>query len=247
MGTYTKEAIADLSNRRSGPRTDSGEPRKSYLTLPDQRLFRRRRAVRYPAFAKRTNHTVSRNQGIAAQSERGCSSWEPQAYRRSGSGSREGGEGEGFFSRGNFSQRLVKTSADNLKRTYESEGFSSVTVTPEVNRSGGNISVQFRVDEGPQDVVASLHVVGNNTVPVSILVPAGLKVTEGQPYSTKKVNEDRNQIGAQYLRLGYLNATFRSNARPLGKNSHQLDVTYTIAEGPKVLLDSVMNSWRQSD
>jgi outer membrane protein insertion porin family len=145
-----------------------------------------------------------------------------------------------IFSRGNFSQRLVKTSADNLKRTYESEGFSSVTVTPEVNRSGGNISVQFRVDEGPQDVVASLHVVGNNTVPVSILVPAGLKVTEGQPYSTKKVNEDRNQIGAQYLRLGYLNATFRSNARPLVKNSHQLDVTYTIAEGPRVLLDSVM-------
>jgi outer membrane protein assembly factor BamA len=145
-----------------------------------------------------------------------------------------------FFSRGNFSQRLVRTSADNLKRTYEAEGFSSVTVTPEVKRSGGNISVQFRVNEGPQDVVASLHVVGNNTVPVATLAPAGLKVTEGQPYSVKKVDEDRNQIGAQYLRMGYLNATFRSTAHSLGKNPHQLDVTYTISEGPKILLDSVM-------
>ena len=145
-----------------------------------------------------------------------------------------------FFFRGNFSQRLVRTSADNLKRTYEAEGFSSVTVTPEVKRSGRNISVQFRVNEGPQDIVASLHVVGNNTVPVATLAPAGLKVTEGQPYSVKKVDEDRNQIGAQYLRMGYLNATFRSTAHSLGKNPHQLDVTYTISEGPKILLDSVM-------
>ena len=73
--------------------------------------------------------------------------------------------------------------------------------------------MQFRVDEGPQDVVASLHVVGNQTVPVSTLAPQGLKVTEGQPYSAKKVDEDRNQIGAQYLRLGYLNANFRATVR----------------------------------
>ena len=93
MGTYTKEAVADLSNRWSGSRTDSGEPRKSYLTLPNQRLFRRRCAVRCSAFAKRTNHTVSRYQRIAAQSDRGCRGGEPQAFRRSASRAREGGEG----------------------------------------------------------------------------------------------------------------------------------------------------------
>jgi len=145
-----------------------------------------------------------------------------------------------FFSHGAFSDRLMKTSADNLKRVYQAEGFSSVSVTPEVKRSGGNISVQFRVDEGPQDIVAALHLVGNNTVPASTLAPQGLKVTEGQPYSTKKVDEDRNQIGAQYLRLGYLNENFRATARPVGKDPHRLDVTYTISEGPKVIVESVI-------
>ena len=145
-----------------------------------------------------------------------------------------------WFSRGAFSQRLVKKSADNLKRLYQSEGFSSVQVTPEVKRSGGNISVQFRVDEGPQDVVASLQVVGNNTVPVATLAPQGLKVTEGMAYSAKKVDEDRNQIGAQYLRLGYLNATFRATAHAAEPKSHRLNVTYTISEGPKVIVDSVI-------
>lgn len=145
-----------------------------------------------------------------------------------------------FFSHGAFSQQLVKTSADNLKRTYEAEGFSSVTVTPQVKRDGGNISVRFRVDEGPQDTVAALHLVGNNTVPVTTLAPQGLKVAEGQPYSTRQVDEDRNQIGAQYLRLGYLNANFRATAHPVGKDPHRLDVTYTISEGPKVMLKSVV-------
>ena len=98
----------------------------------------------------------------------------------------------------------------------------------------------FRVKEGPQDIVEALHVVGNTTVPVSALAPQGLKVTGGQPYSTKKVDEDRNQIGAQYLRLGYFNANFRATARPVGKDPHRLEVTYTISEGPKVILDSVV-------
>ncbi|HEX3352163.1 MAG TPA: POTRA domain-containing protein [Terriglobales bacterium] len=145
-----------------------------------------------------------------------------------------------WFSRGAFSQRLVKKSTDNLERLYQSEGFSSVKVTPEVNKSGGNISVRFRVDEGPQDVVASLQVVGNNTVPVATLAPQGLKVSEGMAYSAKKVDEDRNQIGAQYLRLGYLNATFRATARAAEPKSHRLNVTYTISEGPKVIVDSVI-------
>ena len=34
--------------------------------------------------------------------------------------------------------------------------------------------------------------------------------------------------------------TFRATARPVGKDPHRLDVTYTISEGPKVILDSVM-------
>jgi outer membrane protein insertion porin family len=155
-----------------------------------------------------------------------------------------------FLSHGSFSQQLVKTSTGNLKRIYQAEGFSSVSVTPEVKRNGGNISVQFRVDEGPQDIVAALHVVGNNTVQVSALAPQGLKVSEGEPYSTKKVDDDRNQIGAQYLRMGYLNANFRATAHPIGKDPHRLDVTYAISEGPKVILDSVVtlgaNVTRQS-
>jgi outer membrane protein insertion porin family len=70
-------------------------------------------------------------------------------------------------------------------------------------------------------------------------------VVEGQPYSTKKVDEDRNQIVAQYLRMGYLNASFRATARPVQKNSHRLHVTYTITEGPRVMTDNIITLGRK--
>jgi outer membrane protein insertion porin family len=145
-----------------------------------------------------------------------------------------------FFSHGKFSTQLARKSADNLKRVYQAQGFSSVEITPEVTEANGNIVVKFRVVEGPQDIVESLTLNGNVTVPESTLAPSGLKVVEGQAYSTKRVDEDRNQIMAQYLRMGYLNANFRAMAQAVGKNSHRLAVTYLISEGPRVITKSVI-------
>jgi outer membrane protein insertion porin family len=144
-----------------------------------------------------------------------------------------------FFSHGKFSDQLVKQSVDNLEKVYEAEGFSSVKVTPEITKTGENIIATFHVEEGPRDVVQSLQLNGNDTVPQNTLTPKGLKVAEGQPYSAKKVDEDRNQIIAQYLRLGYLNVNFRATAHKVGNDPHRLSVTYMIMEGPRVMVDSI--------
>ena len=145
-----------------------------------------------------------------------------------------------FLSHGAFSEQLVRQSVKNLENIYQAEGFSNVKVTPDVVKKGGNIVATFRVEEGPQDIVEILHLEGNRNVPESRLAPQGLKAVEGQPYSTKKVDEDRNQIIAQYLRMGYLNASFRASAQKINGNPHRLEVTYEITEGPKVTVDSVV-------
>ena len=144
-----------------------------------------------------------------------------------------------FFSHGKFSNQLVKQSVDNLEKVYQAEGFSSVKVTPELTKTGENIVATFHIEEGPRDVVESLQLNGNQTVSKERLAPQGLKVVEGQAYSAKKVDEDRNQIMAQYLRMGYLNVNFRSTAHKVGNDPHRLAVTYIIAEGPRVIIDSV--------
>lgn len=148
---------------------------------------------------------------------------------------------EHLLSRGKFSQELMRKSVGNLKAIYQSEGFSSVQIAPAVKNSGGNVYVTFAVTEGPRDVVASLKVEGANTFPLSQYAPQGLKTIAGRPYSGAHVVADRTEIMANYLKAGYLTASFRETATAVSKSKpHQINVVYHIYEGPRVLTGDVI-------
>jgi len=150
-----------------------------------------------------------------------------------------------LFSAGKYSEQLVNQSVKNLKAVYQSEGFSSVTVVPTVSREGGDIVVSFRVTEGPRDVVSALEVQGADTFPPSQYAPQGLQLAAGQPYSQSHVQSDRAHIIANYLRAGYLNASFRETAKAIAKNDpHHINVVYHIYEGPRVLTGDVLTLGR---
>lgn len=151
-----------------------------------------------------------------------------------------------WFEHGKFSEKLVRTSLTNLENVYKAAGFSSVKVTPQVTtHSNGNVLVTFRVDEGPQDIVETLLVRGNDTVSLAQLAPHGMLLAPGRPYSQRNVNQDRDHIMARYLDLGYLTANFRETVQPLPKQPHQLVVTYEIHEGPQVRTSQVVTLGRR--
>ena len=152
---------------------------------------------------------------------------------------------EGFpFSHGSFSAPLLQQSVDNIKALYQNSGYSSVQVTPQITHPGGNLAVKFQIREGPQDYVTALHFVGN-TVNTAVLAPNGLLIGPGTPFSQKLISQDRAQILAQYLSLGYLNATLRPTATPVKGHPHELEVSYTINEGPQVRTATVTTIGRQ--
>jgi outer membrane protein insertion porin family len=152
----------------------------------------------------------------------------------------------GWWGHGSFSQKLVRTTVTNLENIYKADGFSSVKVTPQVTtHSNGNVLVTFQVEEGPQDIVETLQVQGNDKVPVGQLAPHGLLLAPGRPYSQKNVNQDRNRIMASYLELGFLTASFREKVEPLPKQPHRLVVTYEIYEGPEVITSKIVTLGRR--
>jgi outer membrane protein insertion porin family len=154
---------------------------------------------------------------------------------------------EHLFSHGQFSQQLLRTSVNNLKGIYKSEGFSSVQVVPAVrNEPDGDIDVSFAVTEGPRDIVNSLIIEGANTFPESQFAPDGLKVAAGKPYSAGNVNADRAMIVANYLKAGYLTSSFRETANIASKaQPHQINVVYHIHEGPRVATGDVITLGRR--
>jgi outer membrane protein insertion porin family len=150
-----------------------------------------------------------------------------------------------LFSPGDYSEQLVRASQKNLTALYESEGFSSVQVTPSVSHKDGNITVAFHVVEGPRDIVSSLKIEGADTFPESKFAPDGLKLAVGKPYSQKLVTVDRANIVAHYLRAGYLTSSFRETANVVSKKDpHHINVVYHIYEGPQVHTQDVLTLGR---
>ena len=151
-----------------------------------------------------------------------------------------------FFSRGKYSESLVRSSTRNLTNVLKSEGFSEAKVTPAVVNNGKNIRVTFNIQAGPRDVVNSLHIDGAKTLTEAQFTPKGLQLAPGKPYSQRLVQTDRNNILARYLELGYLTATFRETAKSVSKsNSHHIDVTYHIYEGPQVFTADILTLGRK--
>lgn len=150
-----------------------------------------------------------------------------------------------WFSHGKFSEQLLRSSVDNLKAVYRAEGFSNAQVVPAVARKDGNIDVTFTVTEGPRDIVNSLTIEGADTFPRSEYASNGLKVVAGQPYSSEHVAADRSTIMANYLKAGYLTASFRETATAASKQeSYRINVVYHINEGPKVNTGEVLTVGR---
>jgi outer membrane protein insertion porin family len=144
-----------------------------------------------------------------------------------------------FWTHGNFSDQLLRKSVKNLESLYQAAGYSKATVTPNVIRKGGDIQVSFQIQEGERDIVESLEVEGNHSIPESQLSPKGLTLTPGKPYSTQLLNKDRDQIMATYLDKGYLTMTFRARTTADTSNPHRIHVIYTIDEGPQVYTASL--------
>ena len=146
-----------------------------------------------------------------------------------------------FFLHGSYSEQLVSKSVAALTGFYKDRGFEKVSVHPKVEDFEPEVDVTFEIAEGPQDKVAVLQLVGNKTQTLAALDSKHrLHLKPGQPYSPKLQEDDRSQLLAAYLDLGYLNASVTSSATPVQDEPQKINVTYTIDEGPQASISNVV-------
>jgi outer membrane protein insertion porin family len=152
-----------------------------------------------------------------------------------------------FASSGRFSQRMVHDDGESIRGLYLSNGFREALVTSTVddNYKGkkGNLSVSYKIAEGPQTLVSKLEVEGNQAVASDTLL-AVVGSTGGQPYSDTSVASDRNNILAMYYNLGFPGAHFQEELLP-GGAPNRVKLVYHITEGPKIEVAQVLISGYQ--
>ena len=124
-----------------------------------------------------------------------------------------------FFSRGEYSDDLLRESVNALTAAYKDAGFTDVVVTPKVTDHEPRVDVTFEISEGEQYKVSTLKMeeAGGDAQLQANIGKHPLNLQPGKPYSAHLLQEDRNRILARYLDLGYLNAQFSSSVTPSAK------------------------------
>jgi len=146
------------------------------------------------------------------------------------------------FSRGAFSNKLLKTSLSGIEALYKDNGFEQVKVTPDVVDREPKLYVTFNVAEGDRTVVGSLKVAGNNRLSLAQLRPKkGFELDAGKPFSPRRMSEDRNKLAAKYLDKGFLNSEVKTIVSRHADDPHEVDVTYQVTEDQQVRISRVVN------
>src|SRR5579872_3361550 len=146
-----------------------------------------------------------------------------------------------IWTHGSLSQKLLKQSASNIEALYRDRGYEEVKVTPRTVDREPKIDVDFDIEEGSQTLVEDVQVTGNQSVEYAQLTaPKGFELRAGEPFSPRKMTEDRNRISATYLNRGYLNAEVRATVQRSGEDSYRVNVAYAITENQMVRMGEVV-------
>ncbi len=147
-----------------------------------------------------------------------------------------------LLSYGRYSQALLAGDVGNIvANPYHDNGYLDVKVTPKVedNYQGNKneLAVTLQIDEGPQTIVGTLQIVGNETA-LNNPFP-DLYISPGQGFSYSKINEDREIVLNYYFNNGFPDATFEASAKGSAAGPNLMDVVYTIHPGEQVIVDQV--------
>ncbi len=145
-----------------------------------------------------------------------------------------------LFSRGRYSETLLRASVDKIVAMYHVMGFPDVRVTTTVRDFDPQVDIAFQITEGTRTVVRNFGISGDNGLDMSQLPAHGFRLAAGKPYSPQLELEDRNDILAYYLDRGFLGAQLKSKVTPLAADKYQVDVLYQLQPGPQTLVQDVI-------
>ena len=145
-----------------------------------------------------------------------------------------------LFSRGSYSQTLLRASVNKIVNMYQVMGFPDVKVATRVQDMEAQVNVTFEISEGTRATVRNFQITGGGGLEANKLPTHGLRVAVGKPYSPELEEEDRNDILAYYLDRGFLSAQLKSSATPVDGDKYRVDVAYQIQAGPETRIRDVV-------
>jgi outer membrane protein insertion porin family len=147
-----------------------------------------------------------------------------------------------FLTNGRFSNALLKSDVSAIQALYLSNGFRDAKIATKVDDNyeevSNHLAVHIDIDEGPQTLVGSFSIVGNQYLDAKLF--PDLSTREGQPYSEQSLASDREAILNDYFNHGFSNASLDIVTQPSPGQRNREDVTYKIQEGEQFFVNRVL-------
>jgi len=145
----------------------------------------------------------------------------------------------GLFSKGRYSDALLKTDVASLQSLYVSNGFREAKIQTKVDDdyhgTKTHLAVHIQIQEGPQTLVGAFRIVGNQKIDTKSFPE--LSNAPGQPYSDQNLANDRETILNYYFNHGFPNAVLEITTNPSPGQPNREDVIYTIQEGEQFFVN----------
>ena len=145
-----------------------------------------------------------------------------------------------LFSRGRYSETLLRASVNKIVNMYKVMGYPDVHVATKVDDHEPNVDITFLITEGGRTTVRDFRITGDEGLDTSKLPAHGLRLGPGKPYSPEFEQEDRNDILAYYLDRGFLSARLSTRVSPLSGDKYKIDVVYQVEPGPETRVQDVV-------
>lgn len=145
-----------------------------------------------------------------------------------------------LFSRGRYSETLLRASVNKIVNMYKVMGYPDVQVATKVDDHEPNVDITFLITEGGRTTVRNFQITGDEGLDTGKLPAHRLRLAAGKPYSPELEQEDRNDILAYYLDRGFLSARLSTHVTPLSGDKYGVDVVYQVQPGPETRVQDVV-------
>ena len=150
---------------------------------------------------------------------------------------------------GAYSQGLISADVNALKGVYQNNGFSSAKITPEVTtdapapgqspKKPNPLNVVYHIDEGPQQRVGQLTIVGNEHTAAESL-QALMNTAPGQLFSPQSLAGDRDALLTDYMSRGFDQVQIDVEQQAEAQDPAKVDVTIHVNEGTQIFVRKVL-------
>ncbi len=146
-----------------------------------------------------------------------------------------------------FVEARMGAVASAIAELYRVRGFSQAAVKPAIQvlpaetRGGASfrpVEVRFEIQEGPRTLVTEVTVEGARAIAPQQLA-AQMALSSGRPFYRPQLAADRDALQRAYRNLGYQGASVISQLA-FADEQRRVAITWTIAEGPQILVDHVL-------